>query len=210
MVATTTRRRARFNDQQGFTLIEFMIAASIMSIVLGGTVMLATQLQQSYSTRLDGAVIEQEARYALDWIARDIRSAGSDPYGIVADDQEVWLDPDAGAEPDDSIRIQADINVPDGVLDDEGENVTIALDPANRVITRTDANADDPSAQPMTDAIFTALRFTFLNAGRVATTNPKLVAYVLVQVSAQSRMRDPNTNGFTTATLATEVRLRTR
>jgi prepilin-type N-terminal cleavage/methylation domain-containing protein len=197
-------------SQQGFTLVEFMVASSIMSIVLGGTIMLATQMQQAYSTRLDGAGAEQEARYALDWIARDIRSAGSDPYGIVADDQEVWLDPDAGAVPDDSIRIQADINGPDGVLDDEGENVTIALDPLNRVITRTDANATDPSPQSMTDAIFTGLRFTFLNAGRVTTTNPKLVAYVQVEVSAQSRVRDPNTNGFTTTTLATEVRLRTR
>src|SRR5688572_14756612 len=165
MVTTTTRRHVRFNDQQGFTLIEFMIAASIMSVVLGGTVMLATQMQQSYTSRLDGAVLEQEARYALDWIARDLRSAGSDPYGIVADDQEVWLDPDAGAVNDDSIRIQSDINGPDGVLDDEGENVTIALDPVNRVITRTDTNAADPSAQSMTDAIFTALKFTFLNAG---------------------------------------------
>jgi len=191
-------------------LIDFTIAALIMSIVLGGAIVLATQLQQSYSTRLDDAGVQQEARYALDWIARDLRSAGSDPYGIVADDQEIWLDPNAGAMPDDSIRIQSDIHLPDGVLDDEGENVTIALDPLNRVITRTDANADDPSAQPMTDAIFTALRFTFLNAGRVATTNPKLVAYVRIEVSAQSRARDPNTGEFTTATLATEVRLRTR
>ena len=210
MVATTTRRSVRFDDQQGFTLVEFMVAAFIMSIVLGGTIMLAAQMEHSYSTRIDGAVVEQEARYALDWIARDIRSAGSDPYGIVADDQEVWLDPNAGVQPDDSIRIQSDINVPDGMLDDDGENVTIALDPANRVITRTDANADDTSAQPMTDTIFTALRFSFLNAGRVITTNPKLVAYVRVEVSAQSREPDPNTGQFATATLATAVRLRTR
>jgi Tfp pilus assembly protein PilW len=194
----------------GFTLVEFMIAALIMTIVLGGTVALATQIQQAYGTQLDDVAVEQEARYALDWIARDLRSAASDPYEIIADAQEVWIDPNAGADVDDSIRLQADINPPDGVLDDDGENVTIALDSANNVITRLDANADDPAALAMTEAIFTDLSFTFLNAARVATANSELVAYVQVQVTARSKARNPNTGVFTTSTLATEVRLRTR
>jgi prepilin-type N-terminal cleavage/methylation domain-containing protein len=210
MVATTRPLGARLDDQRGFTLVEFMIAALIMTIVLGGTVTLATQMQRSYSTELDDAALEQEARYALDWIARDLRSAGSDPYGIVADDQEVWLDPNGGGDTDDSIRIQSDIHDPDGVLDDDGENVTIELDPVARVITRTDANADDPSALAMTDAIFTDLKFTFLNAGRVATTNPKLVAYVQVEVTAQSEGSSAFLAQGKTVTLSTEVRLRTR
>ena len=65
----TTRRRT-LGDARGFTLVEFMIAALIMTAVLGGTVMLASQLQQGYSTQLDDVVVEQEVRYALDWIAR--------------------------------------------------------------------------------------------------------------------------------------------
>jgi type IV pilus assembly protein PilW len=200
--------RARFTSDQGFTLVEFMIAALVMSFVLGSTVMLAMQMQQAYSTHLDDVALEQEARYALDWIARDLRSAGSDAYYQINASQEFFIDPNGGADPDDSIRFQADINPPDGVLDDPGENVTIALDPVNRVITRLDTNA--AVTETMTDAIFTDLQFTFLDSTRTVTANPQAVAYVRVRVTAQSRAWNPNLGAFPSSTLSTEVRLRTR
>jgi Tfp pilus assembly protein PilW len=211
MVATPPQpRRRQLASESGFTLVEFMIAAAIMTAVLGATVALATQIQQSYGTQLDDATAEQEARYALDWIARDLRSAASDAYEIIADNQEVWLDPNAGVDDDDSIRVQADVNPPDGVLDDEGENVTIALDTANNVITREDPNAADPAALAMTEAIITDLSFTYLDDTRAETADSEAVAFIQVQVTAQSRARNPVTGEFTSSTLATEVRLRTR
>ena len=194
----------------GFTLVEFLLAALIMTIVLGGTVTLATRVQEGYQTQLDDAAVEQEARYALDWIARDLRSADSDPYNVIASDQGIFLDPNGGAADDDSVRIQADINPTDGDIADDGENVTIALDTANNVITRRDVNAADATARPMTDAIFTDLTFTFLDASRTETAISQLVAYVQVQVTARSRGRNPYTGQFTTSTLGTEVRVRTR
>ena len=99
---------------------------------------------------------------------------------------------------------------PDGVLDDDGEDVTIAFDAANNVITRQDFNAADNTAIAMTEPIVTDLSFTFLDASRTATTTSSLVAYVQVQVTTRSRARNPNTGAFTTSTLATEGRLRTR
>jgi prepilin-type N-terminal cleavage/methylation domain-containing protein len=206
-------------NERGFTLIEFMIAAALTAIVLGSTVMLATQIQQAYGTQLDDATVEQEARYALEWIARDLRSAGSDPYSIIPPEQEVWLYPNGGADCDasisgqqgDSIRVQADINPPDGDILDPLENVTIAFDAANNVITRQDSNdPDDATAVAMTEAIITDLCFTHLNSARAATADSKVVAYVQVQVTAQSRGRNLYTGEFTRSTLATEVRLRTR
>lgn len=202
--------RRSLGGEGGFTLAEFMVAALIMTIVLGGTVALATQIQQAYGTQLDDVAVEQEARFALDWIARDLRSAASDPYNIIADALEVWIDPNGGLDVDDSIRVQADVNPPDGDLLDERENITIALDSVNSVITRQDPNAADPAALAMTEAIFTDLSFAYLNAAHVATAVPGLVAYVQVQVTAQSKARNLFTGEFTTSTLATEVRLRTR
>lgn len=206
-----TSPEAIVSDQRGFTLVEFLISTVIMGLVLGATVTLAGQMQQSYSTQLGDAALEQEARYALDWIARDLRSAASNPYAAVADSQEFVLDPNGGDNTQDSIQLRADINEPDGAIDDEGEDIVIAFDPVNNIITRADLNAADPSAQAMTDTIFTDLSFTYLNAGRVATTNSRLVAYVQVEVTARGRTRNSNAaGGFTTTTLATEVRLRTR
>ena len=193
--------------EDGFTLVEFIVAALITTIVLGGTVMLATQIQEAYGTQLADAEVEQEARYALDWIARDLRSAGSDSYGVIPDAEEVQIDPNAGADADDSIRIRADINPPNGVADDVGEDITIAFDSASSVITRQDPNdPDDATAVAMTEAILTDLSFTFLDAARVETANPQLVAYVRVAVTAQARRSLRNTS----STLSTEVRLRTR
>src|ERR1044071_2077042 len=120
----------------GFTLVELLISSLIMSIVLGSAVGLATQIQSAYGTQYNDNVAEQEARYALDWIARDLRSAGSDPYFVIGNNQEVWIDPNAGANDDDSIRLEADAfpNGPDGDNTDSGEIITIALDSANRTI----------------------------------------------------------------------------
>jgi len=208
MVATPTTSRARLASNQGFTLVEFMIAALIMSFVLGGTVMLAMQMQQVYTSQLDDAALEQEARYALDWIARDLRSAASDAYYQIDEDQELFIDPNAGGDPDDSIRVQADINPPDGVLDDDGEDLTITIDTVNDVLTREDTNAG--VTEDMTDAIFTDLQFTFLDSTRTVTADPTAVAYVQVQVTAQSRAWNNNLGERPSVTLSTEVRLRTR
>jgi prepilin-type N-terminal cleavage/methylation domain-containing protein len=216
----------RSGSEGGFTLIEFMIASLVMAIVLGSTVGLATQIQQAFQADMDDAAVQQEARFALEWISRELRSAASDPYNAVLPGQEIWIDPNAGADNNDSIRFQADISgatpdlPPDGIIDDPGENVTIALDAANRVITRDDANAGG-GAVAMTDAIFTDLSFTPLNDAGVATANPSLVSSVRVSVTAESRGRNIRTfnttdqdsrarPGFTRFTLTTQVRLRAK
>ncbi len=56
-------------------------------------------------------------------------------------------------------------------------------------------------------------RYSLISASqqaRIATAIPALVAYVQVQVTARSRALNPITLEYTTSTLSTEVRLRTR
>ena len=207
------RIRRSVRNNRGFTLVEFMIAMAITTAVLGGTVALASQIQQAYTSQLDDAALEQEVRYALDWIARYVRSAGSNPYGCPGAFQAVWMDPD-GDGADDDIRLQADINPPNGVCTDSEENVTIAHNPATSVITlNTGAGAVD-----MTDPIITNLQFTYLDAARNPTVNEANVAYVGIAVTGQSEglsrsanSRDAETGlGFNQFTLSSEIRLRTQ
>jgi prepilin-type N-terminal cleavage/methylation domain-containing protein len=133
------------HNQRGFTLAELLVATMITSVVLGGAVMLTSQVQQSFRRQIEDSAGEQEGRYALDWVSRLIRSAGNNPYGLPliddngtpadnADDFPIppecagllpvgtpvgysWIvmDPGANGENDD-IRIQTDSNPPDGIL----------------------------------------------------------------------------------------------
>lgn len=193
-------------DERGFTLIEFMIAAAVMAAVLGGTVMLATQLQQSYNTQLNQATVEEEARFTLDWIGQALRNAGSDPYSIGFDGLEVdgtgtW------------IRIRADINPPDGVLDDDNEDVTIALNGDNE-ITRLDNVTGGGVAEEMSEPVISSLLFTLLDSTGTALATPAtqedLAAYVRVRVIGQSQAYNTQLGENQTTTLETEVRVRTR
>lgn len=204
------RRKAHssLSGEGGFTLVEFMIAMAITTAVLGGTVVLATQIQQAYTYQLDDAAVQQEARYALDWIARYLRSAGSNPYACAVF-QPIWIDPNGNGLNDD-VRIQADINPPDGDCADSEEDVTIAYDAVNFVITLNTG----AGAVAMTDPIFRradatpALTFTYLDSARNVTANEASIAYVQVAVTGRSEGRNAVT-GFTEFTLTTEVRLRT-
>lgn len=217
------RHRQHLQSEGGFTLVEFMIAGAISVAVLGGTVALATQIQQGYSTQLDDVVVEEEARFAVDWIARILRPAGSNPYGIVLSAcpvastafQGLRLDPNGNGIQDD-VRVQADINPPNGLLvgasaacTEQSEDITIAHNIEESTITRQDL-AIDASPVAMTPPIFTELRFTYLNAARAATTDPASIVYAQVRITGRSEALNPITLENTTATLETEVRLRTR
>lgn len=209
---------------RGFTLVEFMVAMAITTAVLGGTVLLASQIQQAYTTQLDDVAVEQEVRFALDWIARQLRSAGSNPYSVTTSPcpaagtafAPIRIDPDGDGQ-DDDIRIQADISPPNGSLGgaatgnctEQGEDVTIAHDPAALTITWRDNNTD-VAVRVMTEPVIANLEFTYLDSARNVTTNPDLIAYVQVQITGRSEAFHSILGEQKETTLETEVHLRTR
>jgi Tfp pilus assembly protein PilW len=221
---TSARLDRMLRDARGFTLIEFMIASLITIAVLGGTVILASQLQQGYSTQLDDILVEQEVRYALDWIARVLRSAGSNPYDVATSVcptagtpfQAVRIDPD-GDGMDDDIRIQADISPPNGILGgsvagactEAGEDLTISHD-ANALTITLEDNNTDAAPEAMTEPVVAELEFTYLDASRTATTNPDSISYVQVQVTGRSKTYNTILGEYPETTLTTEVHIRTR
>lgn len=212
------------SSERGFSLVELMIVAAITSAVIGAAVTLATNVQSVYSYQLNDAAVQQEARFALDWIARTLAPAGSNPYDVTVSAcpaggtvfAALRLDPDGDGIHDD-VRIQADVNPPNGLLlglagacNESGEDVTIAHDPVNRVLTRRDMATDAAAPVPVTDGVFTELLFTYLTSNRAVTTTPAQIAYVQVNLTGRSRSRNPNTGEFTAFTYRSEVRLRSR
>ena len=211
----------------GFSLVELLLTLSLTAIVMGTAVTMTGDVQRSQATLLEDTAAQQEARYVVDWIARLVATAGSNAYRLdpaaaptCGGDAFAALrpDPDANGVHDD-LRMQADINPPNGVLvgdgtvasapecDESGEDVTIGIDRLTRVITRRD-RATDAGPVPVTEAVFTDLGFTYLTSDRASATRAGDVAYVRIRVTAESRLRNPATGRPARFTYTREVPVR--
>lgn len=75
-------RSARpLNIERGFTLVELMISLVLGLVVIGGVISVFLANQQSYRTNQALAEVQDSARTAFEFLARDIRQAGGTPCG---------------------------------------------------------------------------------------------------------------------------------
>jgi type II secretory pathway pseudopilin PulG len=214
-------------NERGFTLAELMVATLITTLVLGGAVMMTSQVQQSLRRQIEDSAGEQEGRYALEWVSRLIRGAGNNPFNLplvaggtancpVAGTPYSWviMDPDADTINND-IRLQSDSNPPDGFLggagcDQDMEDVTVSYDPVTSSITFLDNNDAGGGATVRTDAVIDGLLFVFKDATHAPTPDAVNVVYIETQVRIRTRTLNPLTMLPETRLLTQEVRLRGR
>ena len=92
--------------QQGFTLVELIVAMALAGIVMGAIYSTYKSQQDSYTTQTHVVEMQQNLRAALYMIGRDIRMAGYNPAGIpdLAGFTQSLLDGD-GNEATDSTRM---------------------------------------------------------------------------------------------------------
>lgn len=69
-------------NSRGFTLIEMMIAMVISIFLLGGVIQIFLSSKQSYRVGEDASRLQENGRFAMDIMARDIRMAGFLPCRI--------------------------------------------------------------------------------------------------------------------------------
>src|SRR5215213_2361290 len=157
---------AHLRRENGFTLMELLVAATLTVVVLGGSVALTSQIQNGYRKQIEDSAGEQEARYALEWIGRSLRTVGNNPHNIPQDNAALYVSacPPAGVFTPlvisaTSITLQSDNNPPDGRIGgpagtctQSGENVTISYDAAQSAITFNDL-AVGTGATVRTDAV---------------------------------------------------------
>lgn len=63
--------------QQGLTLIELLVSMLIASIVFGGVVAVVQTSRSNYSSEQESAFMQENTRFAIELLSRDIRMAGS-------------------------------------------------------------------------------------------------------------------------------------
>ena len=211
--------------QAGFSMIELLIAMLITTVVLGGAVSVVAGAQNTYRHQLDDVTVEQEGRFALDFIRGIIEPAGSNAYAVTVTQcpsantlvQGIRMNPD-GVNGNDDIRIMADVGIPDGLIvgaagcttanSQANEDVTIARSggASAGAITRYDRGTD---AGPVawTDTVFTSLLFEYFDGNMVTTASAGSIRVVRVTLTGQSR-KVGDTGAAATFTLTTDVRLR--
>ncbi len=115
-----------FNNNNGFTLIEVMIALAIVSIVLGSMYGLFSNMNKSFTSQNVASNTQETLRSGINYLIRDFRMAGYDPTG------------DAGAgitiATNTSIQFTADNNG-NGDDFDSGEDITYSLSGTNLQLT---------------------------------------------------------------------------
>jgi len=80
-MATSKPITTLIKNQEGFTLIEILMALVITSIVVGAAYSLFSLMTRSFTSQEVTAAVQQQLRLGVDFITRDIRATGFDPTG---------------------------------------------------------------------------------------------------------------------------------
>jgi type IV pilus assembly protein PilW len=155
------KRVALKTSDQGFTIVELLVAMVISLLALGAIYSTFLAQHRSYQVQEEASDMQQNIRTAMFYMQREIRMAGSNPFkslplasfGITAAGQN-------------TITITEDITGnadggPDGDVSDSEENITYALNGTD--LTRTDNNAVPPDSQIVAQNI-NWLDFVYLDA----------------------------------------------
>lgn len=181
--------------EQGFALVELLVALAVGGLVVLATFGLLQQAQQGYLVGVARIEAQQSARFALQRMAREIRAAGFDPAGA---DFPPIVNPSAT-----SLTIQKDLNG-NGVIDVNGESITYLL---RGTTLRRNAGG---GAQPVIEGV-QALALTYLDPDGVPTGAPERIRTVIIELTVRP---DPSLGARPLETLAvtmqTQVRLRNR
>ena len=65
------------NNQNGFTMIELLISTAILAMIIAGLTIALSQQQRQFNVTKESVDIDQTGRTLLDFIASEVRNAGS-------------------------------------------------------------------------------------------------------------------------------------
>jgi type IV pilus assembly protein PilW len=170
--------------QNGFTLIEMLLALAIGSLLLASLYHFYLGQKKAYAVREQVSEMQQNARAGVELMVREIRMAGYNPMrtpgvGII----------EAGPQ---AIRITMDLNG-DGDVTDANEDVTYSLYDSG-----SDGDVDlgrkpaGSANQPVAENI-ASLDFVYTLANGSTTTTPASPSQIrMLQVSLTARTAKPD------------------
>ena len=122
------------NPNQGFTIIELLIAMVVALLALGTIYSTFLNQHKSYVVQEETAVMNQNLRIALFYMQREIRMAGCDPTGNA--DARIIKANATSINFTEDVRGDFDESDPDGDTDDANEDIAYCLK-ANNLVKNT-------------------------------------------------------------------------
>ncbi|MDH3493059.1 MAG: prepilin-type N-terminal cleavage/methylation domain-containing protein [Acidobacteriota bacterium] len=203
MKKTTVKKK----NQKGFSVVELIIAGTIVVIILGILSGIIFGINRTYSQQRPRMVAVSDANAALDLMARLIRMAGNNPSEIAG---LQGIDPGVPVSGQfNTIRIRSDWHgatagsEPDGDTADTFEDVTFSV--ATGRLMKQELPADTVPVEFL-DQI-NSLRFTYFDTDNAAITDPVTNQDQIARVDIEIDTQTPDTPAMT---FRTTVQLRTK
>ena len=185
--------RSILSRDDGFSLIELLIALAMMGIILAAVFSFAIAQGQHLTTQEQVSQMAQTARATMDLLTQDLTMAGYNPTGAAFTGVTYTAA---------QLELKADLNG-NGVATDPGETVVYTYDPDTSQILRLADGWNEPVADHIQSFVF-----DYLNASGNATTVSAQIRQVRVTLTARTGKPDPRyaTNGgYRTYALASVI-----
>ena len=196
------------NSQSGFTLIEFMIAASILLVLSAAIFGMLTEIQHAGSYQAEVQFVLNNTRIAIQTAERYIRQAGNDPLGrgvagitiVSAQEIQIRSDVTGSAGPG-----NPDKGDPDGDIGDSGESIAIRFN--NR--TRSLEIVPEGGAAQIIASSISGLSFQYYDASGNRTAASSEVRKIGISISGASLLPDPQTGKVFGVQINSEIQVST-
>ncbi len=166
--------KIKYTDD-GFTIIELLIAIAIMSIIIGSMFSFSIAQRQYFSLQEEISEMTQNTRAAMDMIAGELVMAGYSPSGA----------PFSGIPYNASqLQIFADLNG-NGVVTDPNENIIYTYDIGNMRILRNTGGGNQPFSENIQSFVL-----EYLNKQGNPTTVTSNVRQVRLTITARTGRPD--------------------
>lgn len=162
----------------GFTLIEVMVAMAIMSVVMVMVISATTSLNRSNTTQNVAAGVQQVTRAGVDIMTRNIRMAGLNPLNI----NPIGIIQATS----DSIRFQYDTNgsgtIATNAIDDANEDMGYLLNGNKQLIRQLNGKAT--SNRSLVDNV-SDLTFRYLDADNAQTSDLSAIRTIEISLTVE-------------------------
>ena len=187
-------------SERGFTMVELLVSSAVMILVLGITTGVLTRSSTMFTQQRVSMDARNSSAAGIDLMTRLLRQSSCTNTAVYC--QSITPDPD-GNGVFDSVRIRADWNPRDGVLDDPYEDVLFVVDTVNNRLMKREPS--DAALVPFGDGVQT-IGFTYLNQNGGPLANPVAVPHLIGGVVVT--ITTPPSNGLPAVTSSSTISVR--